>query len=362
MEIKEYKCPNCSGAVKFDSEIQKMKCPYCDTEFDMEALADYQKAITAPETDNVELDTSRAGSEWEEQDLGDLSTGSCPSCGAELIGDNNTIATVCPCCGNTQIVRQRIQGLLKPEYVIPFHLDKKAAVDTLKQFYNKKRLLPNFFKDENRVNGIQALYVPFWLFDAKAQGSAGYKATKIKKWVDTNYSYTKIDHYSVIREGSLGFEKISVDGSEKMDDAYMDAIEPFDYSKIKDFQSAYLSGYLAEKYDVGIDASKERAVKRIKNSVESQFAKSVQGYATVTKERSSVNVQDGKVSYALFPVWVLNTKYKNETYQFIMNGQSGRLVGRLPVDKGKVARYMLMFTAGIGAVFTLIIQLLRIFI
>jgi hypothetical protein len=208
---------------------------------------------------------------------------------------------------------------------------------------------------------MQALYVPFWLFDAKAEGSASYKATKAKTWSDSNYIYTKTDHYSVIREGSLGFEKISVDGSEKMDDAYMDAIEPFDYSTMKDFQSAYLSGYLAEKYDVGIDASKERAIKRIKNSVESQFAGSVKGYATVSKERSSVNVQGGKVSYALFPVWVLNTKYQNVNYQFMMNGQSGRLVGKLPVDKGKAVRYSLLFTVGFGAVFTLIIQLLRIF-
>jgi hypothetical protein len=327
----------------------------------MEALADYQKAMAAPEKDLVELDTSKAGTAWENEELGDLSTGCCPSCGAELVGDKNTIATVCPCCGNTQIVLQRVDGLLRPEYVIPFHLDKKNAVENLKQFYNKKRLLPNFFKEENRVNALQALYVPFWLFDAKAQGNAAYKATKIKTWSDSNYRYTKTDFYSVTRIGSLGFEKISVDGSEKMDDAYMDAIEPFDYSTMKDFQSAYLSGYLAEKYDVGIDASKERAVRRIKTSVETQFAKSVKGYTTVIKEKSSVNVENGKVSYALLPVWVLNTRYQGTNYQFMMNGQSGRLVGKLPVDKGKVAKYMLLFTGGIGVVLTAIIQLLRIF-
>jgi hypothetical protein len=327
----------------------------------MEALAEYQQSIAAPEKDRMELDAATAGSEWEIADIGDLATGCCPSCGAELVGDKNTIATVCPCCGNTQIVLKRVEGLLRPEYVIPFHLDKKAATENLKQFYNKKRLLPNLFKEENRVNSLQALYVPFWLFDAKAQGNATYKATKVKVWSDSNYRYTKTDFYSVTRAGGLGFEKISVDGSEKMDDAYMDAIEPFDYSKMKDFQSAYLSGYLAEKYDVGIEASKERAVRRIKNSVESQFDRSVSGYTTVLKERSSVNIADGKVSYALLPVWVLNSKYKGTNFQFMMNGQSGRLVGKLPIDNGKIARYMLLFTAGIGAVCTLIIQLLRLF-
>jgi DNA-directed RNA polymerase subunit RPC12/RpoP len=362
MEIKEYKCPNCGGAVTFDSGLQKMKCPYCDAEFEVAALAEYEKQLAKPETDRFALDASKAGSVWDESDLGDLSTGSCPSCGAELIGDKNTIATVCPCCGNTQIMQKRVQGLLKPEYVIPFQLDKKAAKEALTRFYKGKKLLPNLFKSENHVNSIQGLYVPFWLFDAKAQGSVSYKTTKVSSWSDSKYNYTRTDYYSVQREGSLGFEKISVDGSEKMDDDYMDSIEPFDYGKLTGFQTAYLSGYIAEKYDVGIEASKERAIKRIKNSVESHFASSVTGYSTVIKERSSVNVENGKVAYSLFPVWILNTRYKNQNYQFVMNGQSGLMVGKLPADKGKVLKYRLLYFLGFGAAFSLIIALLQMFL
>ena len=360
MDIKEYKCPNCSGAVKFDSSTQKMKCPYCETEFEVEALAEYQKAIAEPEQDQMQLDTSEAGSEWE--NIGDLSTGCCPSCGAELIGDANTIATVCPCCGNTQIVQQRVKGLLKPDYVIPFQLEKKSAVEALKEFYKKKKLLPNYFKEENRVNSIQGLYVPFWLYDAKSQGNVTYKATRVTRWSSGSYDYTKTDFYSVYREGGLDFEKIPVDASEKMNDDYMDSIEPFDYAQLKDFMSAYLSGYIAEKYDVSIDDSKERAIKRIKNSFESQFAKTAKGYTTLVKERAVVNVEKGKVAYSLFPVWVVNTKYKNESYQFMMNGQSGRIVGKLPVDKGKARGYRFLFMLTFGAAFTLIIELLRMFL
>jgi len=362
MKIKEYKCPNCGGAVTFDSGLQKMKCPYCDAEFEIAALAEYEKRLAKPETDRVALDTSKAGSAWTERDLGDLSTGSCPSCGAELIGDKNTIATVCPCCGNTQIIQKRVQGLLKPEYVIPFQLDKKAAKEALMQFYKGKKLLPDLFRKENHINSIQGLYVPFWLFDAKAQASISYKATRVSAWNDSDYSYTKTDFYSVQREGSLGFEKISVDGSEKMGDDFMDSIEPFDYGKLTGFQTAYLSGYIAEKYDVGIEASKERAIKRIRNSVESQFASSLTGYSSVIKERSSISVENGKVAYSLFPVWVINSKYKKESYQFIMNGQSGLIVGKLPIDKGKVFKYWLFYLLGFGAVFSLIILLLEIFL
>jgi DNA-directed RNA polymerase subunit RPC12/RpoP len=362
MDIKEYKCPNCGGSVKFDSTRQMMKCPYCDTEFEIAALEEYQKEVASPAKDDFAWGTDNQMQTWEESDLNELTTGSCPSCGAELVGDKNTIAMVCPCCGNAQIVSKRLSGMLKPHYVIPFKLDKAAAKESLKNFYKGKRLLPKLFMEENHINNIQGLYVPFWLFDAKAQAHIKYKTTKKKTWSDSNYFYTKIDHYSVTRDGSLGFEKIPVDGSEKMDDDYMDAIEPFDYTKMKDFESAYLSGYSAEKYDVDAEKSKERAAKRIKSTVETEFAKSVTGYASVVCESSNVNVEGGNVSYSLFPVWVLNTKYRNENYAFMMNAESGRLVGRLPSDPAKVWTYRLLFTGIMGAVFTLIIQALRIFL
>jgi len=360
MEIKEYKCPNCGGAVKFDSSSQSMKCPFCDAEFTIEALEEYQKQLQVPEKDNVNWDGKDAAQEWKQEELDELSTGSCPSCGAELLGDKNTASMVCPNCGNTQIVLRRLTGLLKPEYIIPFKLEKKVAVEALKDFYKGKRLLPDSFKDENRINSVQGVYLPFWLFDANAQGHICYKGEKVKTWSDAKYDYTRTDFYSIVRDGSLQFKRIPVDGSEKMDDDYMDAIEPFDYTQMKGFETAYLSGYLTEKYDVDADKSKERAVKRIKKSVEAEFARSVIGFESVKTESSTINVENGKVSYSLFPVWVLNTKYNKENYLFVMNGQSGRLVGRLPVDRGKYWKYLALYAGIIGAVTTLVIQALRI--
>jgi len=361
MQIKEYKCPNCGGAVKFDSSLQKMKCPYCDAEFETAAIEEYQKELATPAKDNIDWSSESAVRAWEDSEVNNLAMGSCPSCGAELLGDKNTVAMVCPCCGNAQIVSRRLSGLLKPNYVIPFKLEKKAAVEALKNFYQGKRLLPDFFREDNHVNSIQGIYVPFWLFDAKAQANIRYRATRTMGWSDTNYVYTKTDHYSVIRDGNLTFAKVPVDGSEKMDDAYMDAIEPFDYSTIKDFETAFLAGYAAEKYDVDAEKSKERAGKRIKATIEKEFARSVSGYASVRTESSSVNVENGSVSYALFPVWILNTMYKKVNYQFMMNGQSGRLVGRLPIDPAKSWKYRLLISGIIGAVSTLVIQIVRIF-
>jgi len=362
MGVNEYKCPNCGGAVQFDSTIQTMKCHNCDAQFEITALDQYNKELEAPAEDQARWGNEIDAQQWDQSEVDALSASSCPSCGAELIGDQNTIATVCPCCGNTQIVSARVSGGLKPSYVIPFFLQKKDATAALNNFYKGKRLLPNFFKQDNNINKVQGVYVPFWLYDADVSAHIRYKATKVKTWSDSNYIYTQTDFYSVVRNGNLGFKRVPVDGSKKMDDNYMDAIEPFDFEKMKNFQPGFLSGYLAEKYDMDSDECKERAKKRMKASIENEFKKSVSGYSSVTTESSVVDIKGGTVAYSLFPVWILNTKYNSENYQFMMNGESGRLVGKLPVDKSKAMKYRLMFTGIFGAAFTVIIQLLAYFL
>jgi len=361
MDIKKFKCPNCGKKVELDGSAQSLKCPHCDAEFETTALADYLKEVESQAKDHFDWKTGSVEI-WEEGNLGDLVTGACSSCGAELVGDKNTIAMVCPCCGNTQIVQKRVDGMLKPEYCIPFKLEKKSAIEALKQFCEGKRLLPDFFKKENHIESIQGMYTPFWLFEAKAQARVRYKAGKVNSYSDESYDYTKTDYYSVIRDGSLNFEKLPVNGSGKINDSYMDAIEPFDYAQITNFQSEYLSGYPAKNYDVDVETSKKRGNEKIKNSAEREFVSSITGYSTVDVESSAVNIEDGKVSYALLPVWILNTKYNDENYQFIMNAQTGKFVGKLPVDKGKALKFRLMFTVIFGVFFTAVIQLLRVFL
>jgi len=361
MDIREFNCPNCGKTVKPANKTKNMKCPDCDAELEIKALADYQKEAESQDGDHFNWKAGPGGT-WEESDRGNLSTGACPSCGAEIIMNKDIVTMICPCCGNAQIVQKQADGMLKPDYYIPFKLEKNSAVEALKQLCEGKRLLPDSFKKENRAESIQGMYVPFWLFDSKARARIRYKGTKVKSWSDGDYYYTKTDHYSVVRDGGLNFEKIPVDGSEKMNNAYMGAIKPFDYTQMKNFKSEYLVDYSAEKYDVDIEASKEKANASIKNSTEKEFANSVTGYSAVEMENSAVNIDSGKLSYTLLPVWILNTKYNDKNYQFIMNGQTGKCAGELPVDKGKAAKFRLLFTAIFGAVFTVIIQLLRVFI
>ena len=354
--LQEYKCPCCGGAIEFNSTVQKMKCPYCDTEFEMEALKDLDEVLQgeASQKDNMDWET-QAGTDWQEGEGENLRIYVCKSCGGEIIGDENTAATSCPYCNNPVVMMGQFQGDLKPDYVIPFKLTKEHAKEGLRRHIKGKLLLPKVFKDENHIDEIKGIYVPFWLFDADASARIRYKATKVRHWSDSDYDYTKTSYYSVIRAGGVSFDRVPVDGSSKMADDLMESIEPFAFNDAVDFQTAYLAGYFADKYDVSAQASVTRANERIKRSTEETFASTVNGYQTVVTEHSTINLHNGKAKYALYPVWILNTTYKDKKYTFAMNGQTGKFVGDLPMDKKLFWKYWGIIAASVTAVATLAI-------
>lgn len=355
--LQEYKCPCCGGAIEFNSSAQKMKCPYCDTEFEMETLRSYEEVLQGDHADEMEWE-QQAGSEWSRGEEDQLRVYLCQSCGGEILADENTAATSCPYCGNPVVMTGRLSGALKPDYVIPFQLDKKAAKEGLKRHLSGKRLLPKVFRDENHIDEIKGVYVPFWVFDTGVDANVRYRATKVRKWSDSNYIYTETRFFSVVRGGQLRFEHVPVDGSTKMANDLMESIEPFDFKDAVDFQTAYLAGYLADKYDVGQEESIPRANQRVKSSTEEAFRRTVQGYATVVPENSNLRFFGGKAHYVLYPVWLLNTSWQGKQYYFAMNGQTGKFVGNLPLDKKAFAKWFLGLTGVIGGLAFLISYLM----
>ncbi len=343
-----YKCPCCGGKIEFDTSLQEMKCPYCDTTFDVAALKEYDDILNSPQQDNMQWETN-PGSEWSDNEKDSINVYVCNSCGGEIVGDETTAATSCPFCDNPVIMTGKLSGALKPDFVIPFKLDKNQAKEGLKKHLQGKRLLPNVFKDQNHIDEIKGIYVPFWLFDADANANIHYKGTKSRTWSDANYVYHETRFYSIHRAGSLSFDRVPVDGSSKMADELMQSIEPYNFSEAVDFQTAYLSGFFADKYDVSAEDSIENANSRIKRTTENAFRNTVHGFNSVIPEHTQLSLENGKAKYALYPVWILNTTWNNQKYTFAMNGQTGKFVGDLPLDKCKFFTWLCGLGAGLSA-------------
>lgn len=340
MEVKTYQCPHCGAPLTFSGETQKWDCEFCLSSFGLDEVDEQNiqkpsepERYTPPETE-------------EEPHLRGYI---CSQCGAEIVADETTSATFCVFCGNTAILSKQLEGSFRPELVIPFKTTKDQAVEAFLKMCCKP-LVPRSFIAKERLEKITGVYVPFWLFDCDAGAQIGANAQRVRTWSDHKYRYTKTDHYHLIRSGRMDFCRVPADGSSQMDDAMMDSLEPFDYSTMVPFSSAYLSGYLARRYDVDDHESFPRVEERVKATCEEELRATIHGYAGVQVTHRNFNLNTRKAAYALLPVWMLVSKYEGKEYLFAMNGQTGKIIGNLPVSKKLATKWFLSIAAALTAV------------
>lgn len=363
IQVTNYQCPACTGPLHFVGASGKLECDYCGSSFEVaeiEALyaEKEEKAASVTEAERQKEQQQAAGNEWDTSGLDDdwgneiegMKVYSCPSCGAELICEETTAATACPYCGNPTVVPGQFSGALRPDYVIPFRLDKEQALSILKKHYRGKFFMPNEFKKKDTVDKIQGVYVPFWLFDGEAEGMVEFHGEISHVTKQRDVEITRTDHYRLLRGGSLSFEKVPVDASTKMPDDYMDSIEPYDYAELKPFSTAYLPGFLADKYDVSVDDGMVRADLRCQKSLEQELEARISGYTSVSPVRRDIRLNRGKVHYALLPVWLLNVNWQEKPYLFAINGQSGKIVGAVPAIKKKAVGLFFAVAAALSAI------------
>jgi hypothetical protein len=182
-------------------------------------------------------------------------------------------------------------------------------------------------------------------FDMRNTG-AGDDFSGIIDWIVQNRRrYQFIFHGGfppALEKFANDFKRIPVDGSTKMPDAHMDAIEPFDYSEMVPFSMGYLPGYVTDRYDQDAKMCEDRMRTRVENTCVDELENTVSGYSSVSLKHADARMSLDDVAYALLPVWMLHTRWNDEDYLFAMNGQTGKLVGDLPIDNGKMIRYFLL--------------------
>ena len=342
-DISQYQCPCCGAKLIYDGGSEQMTCQYCDSTFSLEQIKAEEEA----------KEERKKGSDMQWQSSqpsliqgpdGKVQGYSCPACGAQMVADENTAATECPYCGNFSIIKASFDGMYKPDLVVPFAITKEKAQEALYEFTKGKKLLPDTFVNKNRVDKLTGLYVPFWLYSCHADGTIHYEGVKSKRWEDAEYRYEKKDHYRMVRSGEMDFRRIPVDASTKMDDATMDSLEPYDLSKAVPYEAAYFSGYLADRFDVQEKDAQPRANERVENTIREKLRSEVSDYEEVKSTAEQIHLSDAKAEYAMLPVWMLTTQFEGNSYTFGINGQTGQMVGSLPIDKKKSSKFFFSTT------------------
>lgn len=327
-----HKCPCCRANLTFNPKEQNWICEYCDSKFELDDLKKneekFEKKEVSEEIQGVE---------------GNFDVYRCPDCGAEIITDANTVATFCIYCKNTSIIKERLVGKFELKRMIPFQTTRDDAVKAFVKLKKGHPLMPKEFNDQKNIMDIRGIYIPFWLFSSSVNGHLVSDCKRVRTGRRGDYEYITTETFEVVRDGVANFSYVPNDGSKKFDDNIMNSIEPYDYSKLVDFSPSYLAGFYAEKYDLDSDEAKNNVCDRIKSSMEFMLNNTVRGYSSSVVKEMDVRYDDLVVEYVFLPVWFLNIKYKDKMHTFAMNGETGRLVGDIPVDRKKVWFFFLIF-------------------
>ncbi len=319
MQIIDYKCPNCGSDMVFDSHTGMLACHSCGRNDNIKDMPD-------PLTSNV----------FAEDEVAEYH---CKSCGAVVITEAETTATVCSFCGSVVVLGDRLAGKLAPVQVIPFAISKEEAMQAFRKWCRNGRLTPNGFMTADRIKGITGMYVPFWLYDLNNAVEVHAHGTKVRTYEQGDYQVTETQHFDIYRKIRLNYVKVPIDASEKMNDKLMDKLEPFPYDQLQSFKTAYLAGFVAEKYSYDDKELFPRAKEKISAYIDSYIRSTMSHYTTVNYTDKRIDTQSKQAVYTLFPVWVLHYDYNRLEYTFAMNGQTGKVVGKPPLSKGKVATW-----------------------
>lgn len=327
----DHKCPGCGAPIHFNPTVGKWKCEYCNSEFSLEDMQKYNNASSLE--NNAEDDIV---------DETNYVSYKCKNCGAEIIADDQTAATFCVYCGNTAILKNKLSGEFKPDYIIPFKTEKEQAVKAFENISKGRLFVPKDFNSKANIEKIKGVYIPFWLYDFKVAGDLNLSATKTHTTTTADMRYIKTDYYKLYRNVLMNYTKIPVDGSTRFNNDIMNSIEPFNYKELVQYNHAYLSGFLAEKYDIDGDSLINEAQDRALESSRNKVVNDVTNFSSKSIDEDNLKAEITNRKYALLPVWMVNVKYKDNFYLFAMNGQTGEFIGDIPLDKNKVARYSIL--------------------
>lgn len=344
-QLIEHKCPNCGGTLKFSARDQKVICEHCSSEFEVKSLMEADDVL-----DGISGDLLAKNHETI-KDGENLNVYRCSSCGSEIICDDNTASTTCPYCDSAVILTGRLSGELKPDRIIPFKVDKNSVRKHLDIYLKRRWLLPSVFKAMKHVDDIQSLYVPYWLYDCDLYAKISFNGTQTSYWRDSNYEYREVRYYTIIRDGNIGFDHLPVNSSKRLSDEMLESLEPFDYSGSDKFQTAYLSGHKAEKYDVDVEECSRRAFERFKEGTIDAFRSTIHGMEGLSVTSSYFEIKDKNVEYALFPIWLFNVHWNDRIFRYGINGQTGKTVGEMPISGWKLTLLILIWFIGMLGIF-----------
>ena len=332
METISYKCPNCGGGLIFSPDTQRFKCEFCLSDFAQQQLEHMEPESSTEQPDN------QSSSVPQSEAVEEMAVYNCPSCGAEIVADPTTAATFCYYCHNPVVLSGRLSGEFRPDYVLPFTIDRERAVDIFKGWVGKKKFVPKSFYSKKQIEKMTGVYYPYLLYSCKVDAHMEAEGKNIRQWRSGDMEYTETKVYRISRSGNMDISNITRNALQKAEHQFSEAVMPFDMAKLQPFSSGFLSGFVAEKRDMGRDDFVSEIEQEVKQFATDKMRREISGYDSIAVKNTQSSIQTAEWRYALMPVWTITYKDKSDRklYYFALNGQTGSICGALPVDSKRL--------------------------
>ncbi len=333
-EETDKKCPNCGGVMDFDPKVGKLHCPYCD--HIEEILEEGEEDESAQELDFLTAEQT-GNCDWGVE----TKTVLCKSCGGEMIYDALEIAGECPYCGSNQVMEAKAENTLAPGGVCVFKLDAKQAAEKFKTWIKRRWFCPKAAKESAKPKDMKGIYLPYWTFDTNTvtQYSGEYGIQRQKR-NSKGETVTVTDWYRCSGTYREAIDDQAVCGTTRHEQGLLNGIQPYNTADNKVYKPEYVAGFASERYSIGLKDAWETAKTLITGRLRKNITRKIQTEQHADSVRSlqlKTSYSQIKYKYLLLPVWMACFKYKDKRYQFMVNGQTGRVSGRTPISPAKVA-------------------------
>lgn len=319
------KCPNCTAQLAFEVTDQKVKCDYCGSSFEPSELR--ASLNVASEKENVEANNAQVEEVKEEIEA---TSYNCDNCGATLLVFDDTAVTFCNYCGSSNVIKSKLIKQTKPDYIIPFEITKEKCVELYKNKIKRNIFAPRHMLDDVVVNNFRGIYMPYEIYNYEANPRLSCSGRKYYKRVG-NYDYYHI--YSITGELNGHVNGLSYDLVSRFHDKYSEAIGPYDYSKRKEFNPAYISGFYADSVDISGNLYGKEAEDNAEN-IANNILRKDRRFAQYgcSSPKADMWLSDRKV--AMYPVYFLGMRDKDNKniYYAVVNGQTGKVAIDIPID------------------------------
>ncbi len=333
-------CPSCGAHMHYDPETGMLKCDYCGE----------TRAFEDPEPPRVEEIPIEDAKERESLQWGSsVKSVICKSCGGESIYDDLKVSDVCPYCGSNLVVDADAPEAMPPNGVCGFRVTLKSAAERFKKWIKHRFFAPNIVQKSAKPEAFTGVYIPYWTFDADSYSTytARYGIDRTERDSDGR-SHTVTDWYRTSGDFEYFIDDLPEPGTDRYDRSILSQIQPFDTNNSVPYRPEYIAGFLAERYSIGIDDAWENGKVSAKSLLESRIRSKIMNEHNADRvsdldvECSFSNV---KFKYIMLPVWLSSFKYKDKIYNFMVNGQTGKVGGKTPLAKWKVTIAVILILA-----------------